>query len=115
MVQDEFRYQKIPSRPRQRIYKPNKHEVTALVPVTGRLFIAASSKRLPIPVTFAAVTPIDKYEVVIGPRSACATLPANCFAAIAPRSSTDPNNTHISPITMAHPGTLLPMTKQQGH
>ncbi|HNG62357.1 MAG TPA: Asp-tRNA(Asn)/Glu-tRNA(Gln) amidotransferase subunit GatB, partial [Ferruginibacter sp.] len=58
------------------------------------------------------MTPIDKYEVVIGLEVHAQLLTqSKLFCGDSAAFSTDPN-THISPITMAHPGTL-PMTNNK--
>lgn len=58
------------------------------------------------------MTPTDKYEVVIGLEVHAQLLTqSKLFCGDSAAFSTDPN-THISPITMAHPGTL-PMTNNK--
>jgi aspartyl-tRNA(Asn)/glutamyl-tRNA(Gln) amidotransferase subunit B len=63
----------------------------------------------PLLLTFAAVTTKDKYEAVIGLEVHAQLLTrSKLFCGDSAAFSTDPN-THISPITLAHPGTLPKM------
>ena len=60
----------------------------------------------PLSITFAAVKQNDKYQVVIGLEVHTQLLTkSKLFCGDSAAFSTDPN-THISPITLAHPGTL---------
>lgn len=62
--------------------------------------------------TFAAVTANDKYEVVIGLEVHAQLLTkSKLFCGDPAAFSTEPN-THISPITLAHPGTLPRMNRK---
>lgn len=60
----------------------------------------------PLSITFAPVKENNKYQVVIGLEVHTQLLTqSKLFSADSAAFSTDPN-THISPITLAHPGTL---------
>ncbi len=62
--------------------------------------------------TFAAVIPNEKYEVVIGLEVHAQLLTqSKLFCGDSAAFSTDPN-THISPVTLAHPGTLPKMNSK---
>ena len=60
-------------------------------------------------ITFTSVNKNDKYQVVIGLEVHTQLLTkSKLFCGDSAAFSTDPN-THISPITLAHPGTLPKM------
>lgn len=66
----------------------------------------------PLFLTFAAVKTDDKYEVVIGLEVHTQLLTqSKLFCGDSAAFSSDPN-THISPITLAHPGTLPRMNSK---
>ena len=63
----------------------------------------------PLSITFAPVNENEKYQVVIGLEVHTQLLTqSKLFCGDSAAFSTDPN-THISPITLAHPGTLPKM------
>jgi aspartyl-tRNA(Asn)/glutamyl-tRNA(Gln) amidotransferase subunit B len=66
----------------------------------------------PLSITFAAVKENDKYQVVIGLEVHTQLLTqSKLFCGDSAAFTTDPN-THISPITLAHPGTLPRMNSK---
>ena len=66
----------------------------------------------PLSITFAAVKENEKYQVVIGLEVHTQLLTqSKLFCGDSAAFSTDPN-THISPITLAHPGTLPKMNSK---
>jgi aspartyl-tRNA(Asn)/glutamyl-tRNA(Gln) amidotransferase subunit B len=86
-------------------------------PIVGAVFIYASSithcKPLcPLFLNFALLKNDDKYEVVIGLEVHAQLLTkSKLFCGDSAAFSTDPN-THTSPVTLAHPGTLPKMNAQ---
>src|SRR5690242_4296178 len=71
-----------------------------------------NSKAWRLFLTFAAVIQYDKYEAVIGLEVHAQLLTkSKLFCGDSAAYGGEPN-THISPITLAHPGTLPKMNKQ---